>query len=190
MIVNSQTFHTTLKGKPISFEVRSVTIDGQPWLSMFDVCFAADIFLKRDKDYPTVDSTDVKANSPAGSWRLIKGIQKRGPGLIMLRRDAVERILELSFRHYADEFKAWITETFYTVRTEFMNDWLAARGLNWSLAKCQRFGVMATFRAQKLGVKLTHKATAVVSGGKLVDTRLVEWPIGFLDQALSEFSGQ
>lgn len=186
MPCESVSFTTTLRGQSVAFEMRYVEKDGEPWVAAGDLCAALDMFQEAQNGRPY---TDTKAMArwmdPTGIFRAV-GAQRRGPFLMVLRRDLVLKLIERSFRHYAEDLRLWLDETLYKPEQAggvFMCDWQIQRGFqNWTLTKAQRLGNLAEIEAGRQGIVLHRQPVKIVSGGKQVDGHLVLWPAGFLDR--------
>lgn len=189
-LMRDLTFNTALRGTPIGYRLRAVERDHSVWVCASDACAILDIFTRVQGGYFVTDTHKLKLHIPEGSHVLARGISDRGPGLVLLRRDAVERLMDLRFRHYVPEFRSWLNESVFSVQTELMGAFLEANGLtHWSPTKVQRFGQLASRYAQRKGIILAKSQSSCVSGGVLIPTERVEWPVGLLAQALSHLAG-
>jgi hypothetical protein len=190
MRAGTKVFYTTVKGEAIAYPVRHTTKDGVAWVSATDVCMIADVHLKRVDEAVSLEDRSLRRWAPEGSVKLITGVQRRGRGLVMLNREGVEHVLRASFRHYVPEFRSWLETERYTVPTITLDKWLALRGFEWPNQRRVRLGRLGIEEAKRRGITVSYEARQCVSGGVLVDTQAVEWPVGFLDELYADLSGE
>jgi hypothetical protein len=174
-------------------QLRVFQRDDGPWICCNDVCAILGIHQHTNpKDGCITTRMDkLRVLVPEGSIFLAVGVQKRGRGLNLLRRDAVERLIELSFRQYAQDFGAWLEENVWKPRpTVLINEWLTNRGFSWPSPKVQRLGRYAREIADQRGMALDYTpAPHVKERGLKIDGQYVNWPVGFLDEIYNLLAG-